>query len=753
MKFIPFISKILLAAICCFSIIITPRVEASERNTHTLHFDQLPKVWDEAIPLGNGLTGALIWEKDGKLRIAIDRADLWDLRPVKEFELPEYTFKFICDQVIDKKDITPVQKLIDYRTRYDSAPTKIPAGAIEFNISVLGEVVSVDLDLMTALCTIRWKNGANVRIFIPANEKGGRFLFENLPAEITPELIRPLYEENDKKLESQPGVNKLSSLGYQLGEIKPMNANTLLYRQPVWGDISYEIALQWNNTSPQTLEGEYSVTSNGTWYSENKSALEYIGKQPKENFHASYAQHEKWWISYWNKSSISIPDALIEKQWYLEMYKFAAASRKGAPPICLQAVWTADNGQTPPWRGDFHNDLNTQLSYWPGYASNHLEESSVFTDWLWKIKENSEQFTKKFFGVDGLNVSCICTLDGKPIGGWNQYSHSPSTSGWLVHHFYLQWKYGMDHNFLKKQAYPWVKDAARYFENIAIMGKDGKKKLPLSSSPEINDNRIEAWFQETTNYDLANVRLTYTVAAEMATALGLKKEAAHWNKQLEAWPGYAFNETGFMIAPDADLTISHRHFSHILAFHPFGLVDVSQGQQAREVIERSIEHIDKLGPRGWCGYSYAWMANMNARALDGNAAQKNLEIFSKAFCSPNSFHLNGDQLKAGYSGFTYRPFTLEGNFACASAIQEILLQSHTGVIHVFPAMPDQWKDASFNQFRAMGAFLVSAEYKNGEVASIVIESEKGGLMKLQNPFTGKVLEKKMKPGEVIEIKN
>lgn len=151
------------------------------------------------------------------------------------------------------------------------------------------------------------------------------------------------------------------------------------------------------------------------------------------------------------------------------------------------------------------------------------------------------------------------------------------------------------------------------------------------------------------------------------------------------------------------------------------------------------------------GYTYTWLANMKARVFDGDAASRALHIFIKAFCSPNSFHLNGDQLQKGYSSLTYRPFTLEGNFACASAIQEMLLQSHTGVIQVFPALPENWESASFHNMRAMGAFLVSADYKNGKVQKLNIHSEKGGLMKVLNPFTNQIEEKLMQPGECIEI--
>ena len=397
--------------------------------------------------------------------------------------------------------------------------------------------------------------------------------------------------------------------------------------------------------------------------------------------------------------------------------------------------------------------MNTQLSYWAGYTSNHLEESSVFTDWLWKIKENAEAFTRQFYGVEGLNVPCIATLTGEPIGGWSPYSHSPSTAGWLSHHFYLQWKYSMDTDFLKNRAYPWIKEVAQYFENISVRGENGERQLPLSTSPEINDNRIDAWFQKTTNYDLANIRLTYTIAREMAEALGLNEEAGYWVRQLSEWPKPAVNESGLMIAPGKAQTESHRHFSHLLSFHPFGLIDVSKGNGNIDLILRSIKNVEMLGTDWWTGYTYAWLANMKARVFEGDDVVRNLHIFIKAFCSPNSFHLNGDQLKAGYSQFTYRPFTLEGNFACAAAIQEMLLQSHTGVIKVFPALSTKWEDVSFRHLRAMGAFLVSASYEGGKIASITVESEKGGWMKLYNPFTDKITERKMVAGETITFTN
>jgi len=434
------------------------------------------------------------------------------------------------------------------------------------------------------------------------------------------------------------------------------------------------------------------------------------------------------------------------------MYKFGAAARKGAPPISLQAVWTADNGLLPPWKGDFHHDLNTQLSYWPAYAGNQLEHEEGFLDWLWSVRAEGKKYTRWFFEAEGLNIPGVSTLTGTQMGGWSQYSYSPTVSAWLGHHFYLHWRYSQDKEFLKERGYPWIRDVAIFLEQISEQDDLGMRKLPLSSSPEIFDNRREAWFDITTNYDLALIRFTYRAALEMAKELGLEGEAEYWNAILHQWPAMAVDpKSGLMFAPGFPYNESHRHFSHLMAFHPLGMIDVSGGAEQAEIIYNTLRNMEKQGPNWWTGYSYSWMGNLYARALEGDKAAEALRDFATCFTLPSSFHVNGDQSGTGKSRFTYRPFTLEGNFAYASGIHEMLLQSHTGNIRIFPAIPESWQDVSFHTLRTEGAFLVSANMENGVCTQVEITSEKGGTLRLADPFhkgSGpKILEFSMEQGE------
>jgi alpha-L-fucosidase 2 len=312
----------------------------------------------------------------------------------------------------------------------------------------------------------------------------------------------------------------------------------------------------------------------------------------------------------------------------------------------------------------------------------------------------------------------------------------------------------MDKEFLKEKAYPWIKSSAQFLEQISILdAKTGKRKLIISSSPEINDNDSSAWFTKTTNYDLSLMQFNLKIAAELANELNLKDEAKHWKEIYAQLPELALSEKKeLMVAPDYPYSSSHRHFSHMMSIHPLGLVKWEDSDESKDIIRASIKLLDITGPKGWVGYSYSWLANLKARAKDGEGAAKALTIFAKAFCSSNSFHVNGDQTKSGYSDAHYRPFTLEGNFAFASGLQEMLIQSHAGFLEIFPAIPTNWENVSFQTLRAEGAFLVSATKEKGKLKSLKIESEKGGILKVKYPY-GKYEYKKMGKVKVKDLNN
>ena len=733
---------------------------AQPKPEHNLKFNSLAKRWDEAMPLGNGWLGALVWQKNKNIRVSLDRVDLWDDRAMPEID--KLKFSWVIAQV-NKGQYDTVQKLGDDPYEKYPAPTKIPGAALEFNCASFGKVISNVLDIKTALNTIKFENGVLFNNYVHAVNEIGYFGFEKLPAgiqvnEVMPQLMIPNYNAANTNINDNSHAGEgLQKLGYPKGTVTK-TTGSIRYHQPTWNENYYEVLIQWKKISSENIIGSWTISVN------KKASLPQLNILSKEP--TGWASHINWWKNFWDKSSLSLPDSMLEKQYYLELYKIGCVARNNTPPISLQAIWTADNGSLPPWKGDIHNDLNTELSYWPLYTGNHLEEAKSFTNWLWKVKEQNKKWTKNYFGIDGLNVPGVTTISGKEMGGWIQYSMSLTTAAWLSQHFYWQWKYSMDQNFLTEKCKPYFDEVHNYLKKmLTIDPVTHKYILPLSSSPEIHDNSISAWFPQWTNYDLSLVKSFYNQYIEVTQA-ATGKYPAEIEKQKLLFPDLDTNKTGLTVAPGENLNESHRHLSPYMAIYPLNLLDIEK-EKDKNIIEKSLHHIEEKGTREWCGYSFSWMANMYARAKEGDSAAKMLKIFAANFCSLNSFHLNGDQKGGQYSGFTYRPFTLEGNFAFAQGVQEMLLQSHKGFIEIFPAVPQSWKNVSFTKLRTEGAFLISAKKQNGVVYGFKIFSEKGGLLRLKLPFRTfnlsdarkkfllkeNILEIQMKQGEEIYVKN
>ncbi len=707
--------------------------DADPRPEHGLRYTAPALVWDEAMPLGNGLLGGLVWGDGKPLRISLDRTDLWDLRPVPEFHSEEYSYETMRRWVKEGR-IDDLHRLYD-KPYGNPGPTKIPAGRIEITFADECAFQTASLDIGDAISEIRFSNGATARVFVHATEPMGVIeVRSGRPIEVR--LLAPPFAG---KVTEEAGAGKISAGDLATLRYDPPSKHRgdtwTGYEQKGWGDFRFAVALAWR-TSEQSWLGVWSICTSKESKDPLASARERCEAALSRGYDALAQSHRDWWASYWSQAAISVPNPVIERQWYLETYKFGGAARADTPPITLQGPWTADNMKIPPWKGDYHHDLNTQLSYWPAYSGNRLDGASGYVRWLWETRETARKWTKRFFNLPGLNVPMTADLEQHQIGGWHQYTHSVTTAAWLAHHFYLQWRYSMDRQFLTERAYPWLRDASVFLEAVTEKGLDGLRTLPLSSSPEINDDRLDAWFGSITNYDLALIRWTLQTTVELAGMLGETHEAERWRSVLAEMPDLAIDPSDhkLLVAKDYPLPSSHRHFSHLMAIHPLGLIRWENGPRDQAIIKASLAELDAKGTSSWCGYSFSWLANLAARARDGERAERALEIFARAFCLRNSFHCNGDQSGKGYSNFRYRPFTLEGNFAFAAGLQEMLLQSYSGTIRVFPAIPASWDDASFTNLRAEGAFLISAERSNGTMQRVRIVAEKGGPLRLQNPF-------------------
>jgi alpha-L-fucosidase 2 len=317
---------------------------------------------------------------------------------------------------------------------------------------------------------------------------------------------------------------------------------------------------------------------------------------------------------------------------------------------------------------------------------------------------------------------------------------------WNAHLFYLHWRYTGDERFLRTRAYPWCREIGECLLHLLKPDAKWGLTLPLSSSPEIFDNTHRAFLIPNSNYDLMSLKMLFLSLAEMAAACGEKPAAASWADAAKRLGDFHARPDGTLLLDEkTPLPGSHRHLSNLMGLYPFNLITRDGGETDQARIKASLHQWDQFGTKAWCGYSFSWMSALRARVGEPEAALRNLDIYTRAFILRNGFHANGDQTKSGFSDFTYRPFTLEGNFLAMTAVHEMLLQSwsarpgsgQAGVIRIFPATPWRWHEAAFDHLRAEGGHRVSARRENNATTWFRLVAGQDGEVRIQDNFGGR----------------
>jgi alpha-L-fucosidase 2 len=690
------------------------------------------KTWDEAVPLGNGTMGVLLWGEGNVLRLSLDRGDLWDERPSQAFEQVRSQFHWTnLQQLVASNRMDEFNAIADANYEYDAPPTKLPAGRVELTLDESQSVGSFELNLATAEGLVHFTNGNTARLFVNAADVARPVALLRLPGP-------PL---KAVRLKSPASVKKLGYSAPLTGAAEGLR----WFEQPATGGFSYAICAAWKRVDDATLLAVTVATSH-----EGKSpravAETRVQAALQQGYEKQLSRHAAWWAQFWAHSSVNVPEPDILRQYYLVRYFYGSASRRGAPPMPLQGVWSADAGSLPPWKGDYHNDLNTQMTYLAYRASGDFDAGLCFLDYLWDRLPAFRKFARDFYGAPGAAVPGVMSLAGQPLGGWGQYSLSPTMGAWNAHLFYLHWRQTGDDEFLRDRAYPFCREIGVCLRALLKPDTNGVLVLPLSSSPEIFDNSRRAFLQPDSNYDLASMKMLFLALAEMADAVSEPKASADWaNAARQLGEFHARPDGTLLLDATTPLPGSHRHLSNLMALHPFNLITVDGGARDRQIIAASLTDWDSKGSGAWCGYTFSWMACLRARVGDAEAALRNLDIYTHAFILRNGFHANGDQTKSGFSGFTYRPFTLEGNFLAMEAVHEMLLQSwspapgkrDTEIIRIFPATPWRWHEASFADLRAGGGWMVSARRENNATTWFKITATRAGVLRVRDNFGGR----------------
>jgi hypothetical protein len=416
--------------------------------------------------------------------------------------------------------------------------------------------------------------------------------------------------------------------------------------------------------------------------------------------------HQAFWHDYYPQSFVSLPNARLESFYWIQMYKLASATRADRPAIDTLGPWY----DRTPWPGVWWN-LNIQLSYWPVYGANRLslgESLLAIVDHNQDNLRNNVTPALRKGGVMAVGrmggPDAVSPVEYTGPRGPKDGSHEITNLVWVMHNYWLHWRHTMDDGVLRR-LFPLLEASVGYVLARLETGSDGKLHLPRAVSPEFPKTSPD------TNYDLSLLRWGLETLLALDQRMGGKATgAARWKDTLARLTPYPVGDSGYLIGRGQPLDQSHRHFSHLLMVYPLHLV-TGQTPAERALIEKSLAHW--IGFEGALeGYSFVGASAISSLLGKGDDAERFLEQLLGRFVKPNTMYLEAGPV-------------IETPLSAAQAVHEMLLQSWGDVLRVFPALPAAWKDVSFQNLRAEGAFLVSANRRSGRTTFVRVQSLAG----------------------------